>query len=109
MNLKSSAMSPPVLPVLGKADHSVAVDDRGRGIQSRLRSRDRRRGVVFANGTTLKALVEHGLRQVLGDASREQQPFRLRQASFGGRGLQRELRSASWEQVRDLVYGQPAP
>jgi len=39
------------------------------------------------NGTTLKALVEHGLRQVLADSSREQQPFRLRQAGFGGQGL----------------------
>ena len=48
LSLKSSALSAPVLQVLDEADNSFGVNDRGRGIQSRLRSRDRRRGVVFA-------------------------------------------------------------
>jgi hypothetical protein len=31
-------------------------------------------------------------------------PFKLRRASFKGRGLQAELREASWDTLRDLTY-----
>jgi hypothetical protein len=30
-------------------------------------------------------------------------PFRLRRASFKGRGLQPELRAAAWDRLRDLA------
>ena len=53
--------------------------------------------------TTLRALVERGLRQVVSD-SRRKPAFRLREASFKGRGLRPELREASWDRVRDLAY-----
>jgi hypothetical protein len=53
--------------------------------------------------TTLKALIEQGLRQVLatkpGTAS-----FKLRDASVNGKGLNPEFRDAGWEQVRDAIY-----
>lgn len=53
--------------------------------------------------TTLRALVEAGLQRVLED--RERKPrFRLRDASFEGRGLQPEFRGAGWERIRDAVY-----
>jgi hypothetical protein len=54
--------------------------------------------------TTLKALIEAGLRAVLAD--REQAPkFVLRDASVGGEGLQPAFRDAEWEQVREAIYG----
>ncbi|MDP1646775.1 MAG: type II toxin-antitoxin system VapB family antitoxin [Rubrivivax sp.] len=55
-------------------------------------------------GTTLKALVEQGLRQVLVAQGRERESFRLRRATFNGRGLQRELQEASWDRLRELAY-----
>jgi hypothetical protein len=53
--------------------------------------------------TTLRALVEQGLRHVVLE-SRKRKRFKLRDASFGGRGLRPELRNASWDQIRDLIY-----
>jgi len=54
--------------------------------------------------TTLKALIEAGLRAVL--AEREQQRgFVLRDASVGGKGVQPGFRDAGWEQVREAIYG----
>jgi hypothetical protein len=54
-------------------------------------------------GITLKTLVERGLHRVL--AETKQAPrFKLRRASFKGKGLQAELRDASWEAIRDLAY-----
>ncbi len=53
--------------------------------------------------TTLKALVEEGLRLIV---SRRKKPgdFRLRKASFKGTGLQPHLTGASWEQIREEIY-----
>ncbi len=53
--------------------------------------------------TTLRALIEEGLRRVLRDRN-GQGEFRLRDASFPGRGLRPELRDESWERIRDLAY-----
>jgi hypothetical protein len=62
------------------------------------------RKLAADQGTTLRALVEQGLRHVI--AERRTKPgFRLRDASFkGGKGLRPELRDASWERIRGLVY-----
>lgn len=55
------------------------------------------------HGTTLKALIEQGLRQVL--ATKADAPtFKLRDASVNGKGLNPEFREAGWEQVRDAIY-----
>lgn len=54
-------------------------------------------------GTTLRALIETGLRRVLDDTERGE-PFRLRDESFAGRGLQPEFREGSWERIRDAAY-----
>jgi hypothetical protein len=54
-------------------------------------------------GTTLKALAERGLRCVLAEQRRGGK-FRLRKASFKGRGLQPGARGLSWDAVRDLAY-----
>lgn len=57
-------------------------------------------------GTTLRALVEAGLRQVLADKRREAPRFELPDARVGGSGLSPELQQASWAQLRDEIYGE---
>jgi hypothetical protein len=54
-------------------------------------------------GTTLRALVEAGLRHVLEDRARPG-GFRLRDASFQGKGLQPGFADAEWEQLRATAY-----
>ena len=54
-------------------------------------------------GTTLRALVERGLRQVL-RADRERRRFELKDARVGGRGLQAEFRDADWRRIREAAY-----
>jgi hypothetical protein len=61
------------------------------------------RRIAAAEGTTLRALIEDGLRHVL--AERERRPaFRLRRATFGGTGLQPHVAEGSWQQIRELAY-----
>jgi hypothetical protein len=54
-------------------------------------------------GTTLRSLVEEGLRLAL-DRRQRGERFRLRDASVDGRGIRPELEGASWDEIRDLVY-----
>jgi hypothetical protein len=61
------------------------------------------RRLAAREGVTLRALVERGLRHVISE-KRYRAPFKLRRASFKGKGLQPEFRHASWEQVRDTIY-----
>ena len=57
-----------------------------------------------AQNTTLRALIEDGLRTVL-TKRRAAADFALRDASVAGDGLQPEFRGASWERIRDAAYG----
>jgi hypothetical protein len=61
------------------------------------------RNVASRDGTTLRALVEEGLRQVVAEKKRRP-AFRLKQVTFGGRGLKPDLQDAEWEKIRDLAY-----
>jgi len=61
------------------------------------------RRAAAREGTTVRALIEDGLRRVLGDRRRKQ-TFRFRRATFKGRGLQPHVASGSWERLRDLIY-----
>lgn len=54
-------------------------------------------------GTTLRALLEEGLRRVLADGSVEG-GFVLADASVGGRGPDPSVREGSWEAIRSLIY-----
>lgn len=61
------------------------------------------RRLAQRDNTTLKALVEQGLRRAVAER-KEPGGFRLRKATFKGRGLQRAVVGASWEQIRELSY-----
>jgi hypothetical protein len=54
-------------------------------------------------GTTVKALVEEGLRRAVEERGRAKR-YRLRRVTYRGRGLRRELAGAPWETLRDLAY-----
>ena len=54
-------------------------------------------------GVTLRVLVEEGLRSVV--ASRgSRKRFRLKDAGFKGKGIQRGVEEGRWADVRDLIY-----
>lgn len=61
------------------------------------------RRLAAAEGTTVKALVELGLRRVLSEKRRDA-GFRLRSASFKGNGLSPAVQGADWQQLRDMAY-----
>ena len=64
---------------------------------------DEVRKLAEREGTTVKALVERGLRRVLTE-DRKRATFTLRKASFKGKGLRPELENASWDRLRELAY-----
>ncbi|HEY7168345.1 MAG TPA: type II toxin-antitoxin system VapB family antitoxin [Candidatus Binatia bacterium] len=54
-------------------------------------------------GTTVRAYVEQGLRQVIADR-KSRGSFKLRKASFKGKGLQEGIKDGSWEGIREMIY-----
>ena len=63
------------------------------------------RQVAAHHGTTVRALVELGLRRELAARKSRAAPFALRQASFKGKGLQPQAQGQNWAQLRELAYG----
>ena len=61
------------------------------------------RKLAEKEGTTLRALLEEGARAVISSHGRSK-PFRLRRASFRGRGLRAELLGETWAAIRELSY-----
>jgi hypothetical protein len=59
--------------------------------------------VAAAEGTTLRELIEAGLRQTLTERKKPGK-FRLRKASFRGKGLQGPLKGATWDRLREISY-----
>lgn len=59
--------------------------------------------IAAREGTTLRTLVEHGLRHELSQRARATS-FHLRKASFKGKGFQPGAKDLSWDQLRDLAY-----
>lgn len=53
--------------------------------------------------TTVRSLVEEGLRKVIAERE-EKRTFKLRKATFKGNGLQPRVTGASWDQIRGLIY-----
>lgn len=63
----------------------------------------RTREVAQREGTTLRNLIEEGLRIVL--TQREQKAsYRWPDLSVGGEGLAPDVEEGSWERVRDRIY-----
>ena len=61
------------------------------------------RKLAEREGITLRALVERGLRRVVAE-TKPSSPFKLRRASFKGKGLKADMHGASWGRLRDLAY-----
>ncbi|MBM3509723.1 MAG: DUF2191 domain-containing protein [Alphaproteobacteria bacterium] len=63
------------------------------------------RRLAAREGVTLKAVIERGLRRVIADAAASGAArFRLRPASFKGKGLQPDAHGATWAELRDRAY-----
>ena len=56
-----------------------------------------------ARGTTLRSVVEEGLRTVLANDA-QAVPFRLRDGSVDGQGIRPEVREGGWERIVELAY-----
>ena len=54
--------------------------------------------------TTLRALIEAGLRHVLASEGAKSEPYRLPDARVNGQGLQPGLREGDWQQMRAFIY-----
>jgi hypothetical protein len=61
------------------------------------------KSVAAKEKTTVRALVEEGLRRVVSDR-RQEKPFRLRNVTFKGKGLQPGIEEGNWEQIRSMIY-----
>lgn len=64
---------------------------------------DEARKLARREGTTVRALVEQGLRLVIAQRRRGRS-FKLRDLSFAGDGLRPELEGAAWDRLRELAY-----
>jgi hypothetical protein len=64
---------------------------------------DEARKLAAQEGTTLRALVEEGLRRIIAER-RHAGAFRLRKATFKGTGLHAGRAGVPWERIRDLAY-----
>lgn len=61
------------------------------------------RKLASREGTTVRALVEEGLRKIVSER-RQIRGFKLRNAAFKGEGLQPGVAGASWERIREMAY-----
>lgn len=64
---------------------------------------DEARRLADRRGTTIRALVEDGLRRVLRESARRGN-FRLRKVTFKGRGLHGDVAGAGWDEIRRRAY-----
>jgi hypothetical protein len=61
------------------------------------------RKLASRDGITLRELFELALRRVIAE-KKETRPFRLRKASFKGRGLHPDMQGADWDQFLEKIY-----
>jgi hypothetical protein len=61
------------------------------------------RKIASREHTTLRALVEQGLRKIVAER-KGTRPFRLRQVTFKGQGLVPGLSWDDWDKIRDIAY-----
>jgi len=60
--------------------------------------------IAAKEGSTLRALVEEGLRAALAERKKKRKPFRLNLVTVKGKGLQPGV---DWSLPRDLAYELP--
>ena len=65
---------------------------------------ERAKSMAATEQTTLKALVEEGLRWVLSRRRGKAERFVLRDAAVGGDGVREGLTEGDWEHLRDVIY-----
>jgi hypothetical protein len=65
---------------------------------------DAAKKTALRDGVTLRTLVEQGLRHVLQDRKKST-PFKLRDGSFAGTGLHPDAERLTWDEIRELSYG----
>lgn len=65
---------------------------------------ERAKRLAARDSTTLRELVEAGLRHVLKERAQRAEPFVLRDARVEGRGLSPEFSGASWNDIRNASY-----
>ena len=58
--------------------------------------------IAAREGTTVRALVERGLRRVIEERT-PRRAFRLRKANFKGRGLRPDVADLGWQRIRELA------
>jgi hypothetical protein len=61
------------------------------------------RKLASREGTTLRALMEQGLRRIISERKRAG-GFRLRKVTFKGQGLQPGVAGTSWDRIREMAY-----
>ncbi|HET7691930.1 MAG TPA: type II toxin-antitoxin system VapB family antitoxin [Gemmatimonadota bacterium] len=61
------------------------------------------RRVARNEGTTMRALIEEGLRRIVRERA-DRGGFELRKVSFRGEGIRPDLEDGSWEQIRRRIY-----
>ena len=64
---------------------------------------DEARKLATREGSTLRALIEEGLRRFVAGRKRAC-TFHLRKATFKGDGLQPGVAAGPWERIRDMAY-----
>lgn len=64
---------------------------------------DEAKKLAAKEGTTVRAFVEQGLRRVVAER-KSRGVFRLRKASFKGKGVQPGAKDATWERIRENIY-----
>jgi hypothetical protein len=61
------------------------------------------RKIAASENSSLKALIEEGLRKVI-DERKHRGSFKLRRVTFKGNGLQADMADATWDKIREKVY-----
>src|SRR6266571_4332352 len=61
------------------------------------------RKIAARQETTLRVLIIEGLRRIIAERKRPGE-FRLRKATFHGKGLRPEVAGAPWERIREMAY-----
>lgn len=64
---------------------------------------DEAKRLAAKEGTTIRAYVEQGLRRIVAER-KSRGLFRLRKATFKGKGLHPDVREGTWERIRETIY-----